>query len=117
MSPDKQIKAIAEACGYTHIAITHTEPKVRGIGFLPNVKGPLQLPDYLADLNAAYALCELLAADGWSCVISRLSKWECEFIKRGFDSAGIARHKAASDVLASAICEAFLRTLNLWTND
>lgn len=78
------------------------------------------VPNYTRDLNATADACKVLAAQGWRCCANMGTDgtWECYFTKRSEQLGTIPTqgdHYGAGDTLALAICEALLRTLNLWT--
>ena len=113
MTPDEQRIAIAQACGWKGISPEHltgyapwrpTPYRERVMGDLDSI--PLDpLPDYLNDLNAMH--------DAEKVLLSEHRRKYLQII------AGIT---LASDCLDQAVfataaqrAEAFLRTLNLWT--
>ena len=122
MTPEAQRIAIAEACGWEYlpgdeptyggtykVALWHHKEKgSRRTDW--SGKTTVGLPDYLNDLNAAEPLCQKMHEAGWAVKLTpRYCLWYV-----------YASHKMLGDFeientsLATAICEAFLRTLNLW---
>lgn len=121
MSPEAQQIAIAKARGFTNIGIHQTEPYFDGEGWNVNeyeggiVDGIYKpIPDYLNDLNAMHEAEKVLfAMDGRfhineGCRTRYLDN--LLLICRGGFHAGI-------HATAAQRAEAFLRTLNLWTNE
>lgn len=99
MKPEAQRIAIAEACGW------RATESPNWTGLRPDGRGwNGDLPDYLNDLNA-------------------MREAEAIIIKRGArvirDYEDALQKHVANIVFATAAqrAEAFLRTLNLWTND
>lgn len=69
------------------------------------------VPDYLNDLNAAFTLVEKLRVDGWQPnMINHGGKWFVTFGKSAHQWV-----KEPNLSLARAICLAFLRAINLYT--
>jgi len=114
MTPQKQQLAIAEACGW----ILH--PKHAGLD-LPLeltawVKPGLQprmfreLPDYLNDLDACFQMEECLSNK------NKLVNYQ-EHLCRVVSRLGEPWPQLIYHATAAQRCEAFLRTLNLWTEE
>jgi hypothetical protein len=114
MKTDEQLKTIAEACGYSHVAITSNAP-LRAVGCLPGVKGVLPIPDYLGDLNASHEMEKALTPDQfhdyrgslWKITTAHLSDKPAAWIK--------VAERAYLTATAPQRAEAFLRALGLWT--
>lgn len=128
MTPDQQRIAIAGARGYTfHGEATYGGTELNG-WWKGQEYARSGLPQWLDSLDAAITLCDALAKDGWFCQLSNGldTTWECEFYRKPtdethpdnigfFQGANWELHYAASNTAAEAICQCFLRTLNLWT--
>lgn len=131
MNKEQQRIAIAEACGWE--CIYDSRKYLKGInGFPPNYAGSLNddiarkvLPNYLSDLNDMH--------EAWS-TLSRHQKIEAtdylidivkatrEYLKIDAppNLAWSQRVSSIADILdasASQYAEAFLNTLNLWTQE
>ena len=104
MSPEKQRIAIADACGWSRYSALSTHGWIEGE---PETDGPI--PDYLNDLNACSELINYMESLGWACVLVAQNGARCCTFTDGID------YKVIGDKFETAICEAFLRTLNLWT--
>ena len=117
MSPEKQRIAIAEACGWK---FTHFE-KFRPEGdspFVDQISVPMgtsaehlcsiPLPDYLNDLNAMHEAEKVLTDAQWDRYI---------YVSLASPHYGSLSTLARAWVSATAAqrAEAFLKTLNLWT--
>ncbi len=115
MSPESQRIAIAEACGW------RMETKTFRAGCWISPKGAtfsrslLSLPDYLSDLNAMHEAERVLEADG--------KERDFMFFLREI-VGGFAESQSywcdydwfrVAHATAAQRAEAFLRTLNLWT--
>lgn len=110
MKTEAQRIAIAQACGFRFAERTLTRPSGEAVTAYPLYNQVSLVPDYLSDMNAALTLCVALAEQGYGININKLTAgWVCNFI--GND--GLV--SASAETLSAAICEAFLRTLNLWT--
>lgn len=85
------------------------------------------VPDYFFDANAALALCDAMAKEGWNCHLGNgLDKtWECEFQRpptaetQPDDIGSRADERleiiyGSGDTLPIAICEAFAKAKGLW---
>ena len=123
MSPEKQRIAIAKACGWQDAtwAGDHEEVwELAGASFTPN-RTTSQLPDYLHDLNAM-AEAEKLFIPTHLEYSNNEGNW--------VEYAGHLSHITKADdhelsifcfrmihASASQRAEAFLKTLNLWTDD
>jgi len=104
MTPEAQRIAIAEACGW------RVHPKDRFIVSPPNAPHSVQplhtIPDYLNDLNAMHAAEKALTFHQETEYIAHLMRQHKDYpMTRGFIATAAQR------------AEAFLRTLNLWTDD
>ena len=108
MNPEKQIKAIAEACGWKEIADW-------GAGGI-NGKHPIEpwvevTPDYLNDLNAMHEAEKVLhrQLNLWWNYMDALENSSLEFnpLGRGSHIHATAEQRA----------EAFLRTIQKWEED
>jgi len=109
MTPEQKRIAIAEACGWTHYHLDLWVPP--GTEDFSELDCD-SLPDYLSDLNAMHEAEKVLTEDQWGpyCVILNkiVCRIQCENTHTcGYTIAATAAQRA----------EAFLRTLNLWTND
>jgi hypothetical protein len=109
MSPEAQQIAIAKACGWTKVrrfSETATFP-----GWIPpGGKFPKpKLPDYLNDLNAMHEAEKILTYEQKN--IYR--RW-LECLYRQEDES---EHECEWHATAAQRAEAFLRTLNLWTDE
>jgi hypothetical protein len=111
MNPEKQRIAIAEACGYKRCV------NQDGIGYaaevwvkpgLPTVPYPDRLPGYLNDLNAMHEAELSLSFDQWMNFSNTLQ----QLTENDTESPAFNRGMSAT---AAQRAEAFLRTLNLWT--
>jgi hypothetical protein len=116
MEKKQQRIIIAEACGWTQPEEGYWkdpdghEWQVMH-GWQTYKDGSDILPD-LNDLNSCTALIDFLERQGWSCIIiAENRKRCCTFWRSGVE------FKVIKDNLPDAICEAFLRTLNLWKDD
>jgi hypothetical protein len=106
MTPESQRIAIAEACGWVRpIGITNVEPDTwwtKG-----DNKLTLHLPDYLNDLNAMHEAEKVLddeqAATYYDLLNIKLPTTRCSIDEYVIHATAAQR------------AEAFLRTLNLWT--
>ena len=114
MSPEAQQIAIAEARGWKQVKQYSTGDPA---GQHPNqtdalygTQGPCIVPDYPFDLNACVELVEHLSSLAFVLVCEN-GKWRCTFW------SPVEEYTALTDSAATAICKAFLRTLNLWTTE
>jgi hypothetical protein len=98
MNPKKQRIAIAQACGWTDIGFAYFS----GTGLDPLDGLRDDLPDYLNDLNAMHEAEKMLTNDQKTDFIRAVNKGD-------FSNRRLAFATAAQRA------EAFLRTLNLWT--
>jgi hypothetical protein len=113
MKPEAQQIAIAKACGWTHYhADLWVSPNVTGD---PNFS-ELQceaLPAYLTDLNAMHEAEKTLDPD-------QLSEYCQHLFVQGqhytANSIGMYEAWTIGHATATQRAEAFLRTLNLWTD-
>jgi hypothetical protein len=106
MKPEKQRIAIAEACGWILVDDKRTgmAPGTSGEDYRDN--GNESIPDYLNDLNAMHAAEEALKPER-----PHAAPWlhyRLEILKLCGD--------ALLHAGATQRAEAFLRTLNLWTD-
>jgi len=108
MNEEKQIIAIAEACGWR--AIHKPFGKPYKVGYNPNGEANLQqLPNYLNDLNAMHEAEKLLHDDDIRCeFVDHLT-----FTVDGMWADAKRRFECATATAAQR-AEAFLKTLNLW---
>lgn len=116
MKTEAQRIAIAGACGLKHPRVEEVEVYCDDVTEPGYVTRKLYLhdhgevPNYPSDLNAAITLCDVLAKERFGISISKMTVgWVCNFI----GNAGV--QQAIAPTLSAAICEAFLRTFNLWT--
>ena len=75
-------------------------------------KYPQDLPtDYPSDLNAAIQLCDVLKEEGWkfTALMNYDGRWSCAFLRYRNKKAESVVGKG--DTLSSAICEAFVKTM------
>lgn len=120
MTPEAQRIAIAEACGLPVVSdgITHyLTPCILGTGkFDPDGKSLTYVPDYLNDLNAIHEAEKLILAEnhvGYCRAVLELVCPETKGVIVGLHAGyGISILHAT----AAQRAEAFLRTLNLWTD-
>ena len=107
MSPEKQRIAIAEACGFTK-GLTRLED-----AFFDRSMSRVALPEYLEDLNAMHEAEKVLTDEQifpWWNNLSRIVGRDCKRPANCYS-------KDLRPVMATAAqrAEAFLKTLNLWT--
>lgn len=110
MIPEAQRIAIAKACGwkiwasYDDGSIFYDSPENYSGGNIlaryPDLDGSNKLPDYLNDLNAMHEAEKKLTTD---------ELWDYCDLLDGLNGGHIAT--------AAQRAEAFLRTLNLWTDE
>lgn len=101
MSPEAQRIAIAEACGWTAIS------RYNGIGLSPSGRHEL-IPDYLNDLNAIHEAEKIFLVGAVEENWKRYDAYRKHLDEMvGSEDAHVAT--------AAQRAEAFLRTLNLWT--
>jgi hypothetical protein len=115
VSPEKQRIAIAEACGWTLCRADNKtwrtpEQKAKNLELLGHENGPWSFessgpPNYLNDLNAIHEAEKTLPQD-------LRARWMIELCKLTEDSFW-----STTRATAAQRAEAFLRTLNLWTDD
>lgn len=114
MKPEQQIIAIAKACGWRKMAA----PKELGFGEgAPNKCWYFthQLPDYLNDLNAMHEAEKMLQTPTGNYLCKTWWNYRSNLIdicERDSEEQG-CKHLSAT---AAQRAEAFLKTLNLWTN-
>ncbi len=97
MNPEQQRIAIAEACGWNGIAPYHGGGPLWGKSHLGTLNA---LPDYLNDLNAMHEAEKVLTESQMTTMSQYLHR-----------KLGMLWGFATADQRA----EAFLKTLNLWT--
>lgn len=113
MNADKQRIAIAEACGWTECGIRH--PSMSGTGeVVGNRKGTPRgcwaaLPNYLTDLNAIHE-AEKILDDDIPDPGSKRYTYSCWLYKI------CPKEQQPCRATATQRAEAFLKTLNLWTD-
>lgn len=105
MSPEAQRVAIAEACGWTldKKAIANGFPR-RAAWRKAGTLGVSELPDYINDLNAMHEAAMWLKKTNTS-----------KYAKCLFQLRKLA-HPESEDATAPQRAEAFLKTLNLWSD-
>jgi hypothetical protein len=137
MIPEVQRIKIAEACGWIMLPpgqwLHKGDARKRHPSGRQTTDGTdTEIPDYLNDLNAAAALCDVMADLGWFCGLANgLDKtWECEFYRPATsqtnpDDIGtrvdydggktrLEIHYSAGTMASLAIARCFIRALNLW---
>ena len=118
MKPEQQRIAIAEICGWTDI---HGGPPEgaywRGANPLRPDLLKEEIPDYLNDLNAMHGAEELLTEDQWNRYIQHIldeihyeEEWPTCYLN--LDAV-----RQCASATAAQRAEAFLKTLNKWTDD
>ena len=116
MKPEAQRIAITEACGWHHLDLDDGEPW----GYAPGDEYPQNdqgvngswVPDYLNDLNAMHEAEKLVAGDITKCLIYQ------RFLASVVGSEDYPyKYQFVWHSRASERAEAFLRTLNLWTEE
>ena len=108
MSPESQRVAIAESVGYTketrgqHNWVCLRDPAGN---ILNNCYGdnPCYLPDYLNDLNAMHKVEKALTCSQWNAYMHYLRK--------------LAPHRNGHHATAAQRAEAYLRTINKWSDE
>lgn len=110
MTPEAQRITIAEACGWTDLGRVHG-PKVTTLnGCPPNNKDAfLNVPDYLNDLNAMHEAEKVLT-------FSMQVNYAKLLAGHRTSDGWIQNEWAIIHATATQRAEAFLRTLNLWTD-
>jgi hypothetical protein len=129
MSPEAQRIAIATALGWHNIQPNPigATPLAGSREASPHDGAIFGIPNYLSDLNACMELCNRLAEQGWNCQLANGldGTWECEFMRPPIEATDgddigsrhgerLEIHYGTGDTAAKAVCETFLRTLNLW---
>ena len=114
MTPEAQRIAIAAACGWTLCRADNKtwrtpEQKAKNLELLGHENGPWNFessgpPDYPNDLNAMHEAEKALTLEQWDKYIDRLDDW-------------VPSMRNVAHATASERAEAFLRTLNLWTDE
>lgn len=111
MNPEQQRIKIAEACGWTNISLM---PYGSGSGayLVPkgykNGIGPTIVPHYLKDLNAMHEAEKVLTEQQ-----AKEYRWK---LQQGFLPSTQMAQELLCHATAAERAEAFLRTLNLWTD-
>jgi hypothetical protein len=117
MTPEQQLIAIAEACGWTSIQQGNNSQGARLLGVSPANKGRTsydglilhELPDYLNDLNAMHEAEKILTDQQQATYAFLLHKNSTRIIRdylgRDFDCI---------HTTASQRAEAFLKTIDKW---
>jgi len=106
MTPESQVIAIAEACGWSNLQDSDYKPfgKAQLVGKHPggSAQNLLRVPDYLNDLNAMHEAIMSLTLEDQCNMLEILRKDVLKF--------------TAPTITATADqhAEAFLKTLNLW---
>lgn len=126
MDKEKQRIAIATACGWHSIWICRNGDNQWPCGFPSHVEKPSHgthnwwtVPDYLNDLNAMHEAEKVLTSSqemGWSGYWETLAEvTECGGVsgREGGDPSWF--YSAMAHATAAQRAEAFLKTLNLWT--
>lgn len=112
MTPKAQRIAIAEACGWNSIGMFNGNPK-QPSGFPPGIdKGPESLPDYTTDLNAMHDAEKVLTEKQQVWYLQKLTQVRFKQGVGGMIGCMIDKTTFAT---AAQRAEAFLRCLNLWT--
>ena len=104
MNTEQQRIAIAQACGYKDVAIRLTEGTIKVMTGFKNFPFDEEVPDYLNDLNAMNEAEKQLEAEdnhAYGCYCFELYE----------------KYGNTVSLTAAQRAEAFLKTLNLWTND
>jgi hypothetical protein len=113
MTPEQQIIAIAEACGWTEcvfvesIGLAKGRPGKNTPSYGTYENGMAQLPDYLNDLNAMHEVEKILirpnlyAKGGWGTYLHNLSI--------------VTDEQHPIDATAAQRAEAFLLAIGKWT--
>ena len=120
MSPEKQQIAIAKACGWTYeekvIAYIRPEPFKHWTDPDGEYLGLYDIPDYLYDLNAMHEAESTLSVNDTVTYATNLTRghdiWEVMPNDEHFSVCYGAIHATAQER-----AKAFLKTLNLWTDD
>lgn len=109
MSPEKQLIAIAEYCGWTSIGMLNGNPD-QPAGFPPgaNIR-PESLPRYLNDLNAMHEALKTLSVGQHRYFILTL-----QVIAARDGRTDGNPHASASNATAPQRAESFLRTVGKW---
>lgn len=108
MKPEEQRIAIAKACGWQHLPAGTYGPEDCWFRYEPTgerVRSTVNLPDYLNDLNAVHEAEKVLPDIQLYIRFLYLTVLE--------DPENVANEVATTTAAQRA--EAFLRTLNLWT--
>jgi hypothetical protein len=116
VSPEAQRIAIAEACGWLSIK-NHSTIRINGLwmGYPPKnaiINKPVELPDYLNDLNAIH---EAISNQGWDAneMLSFLRNLK-EIVAPHYLWENMLTNWCLSHATAAQRAEAFLKCLNLW---
>ena len=112
MKPEAQRIAIAEACGYLNPHQTKIGSFVASCGLNADGKywGTLGIPDYLNSLDAMHEAEFATFTEG--CIWSRYYMHLVEVCNAQIDDE---KRNSPMSATAAQRAEAFLRTLNLWT--
>jgi len=127
MSPKAQRLAIAEACGFTHIATNqkeHVDIESRSVTVWEQLEGLREgkvhrVPDYLNDLNAIVAAVKGLGSDQEIAYVSALHDVVFGY-PNSYDDEPSVWHSdifRLSHATAAQRAEAFLRTLGKWSEN
>lgn len=113
MNEEKQQIAIAEACGFTETQFKHIAQRV-----WKSPKNLLavfdELPDYLNNLNAMHEAEKVLKCSGEH-TRGNTDAYESHLFKIAWRDATFHNDFKAIHATAKQRAEAFLKTLNLWT--
>lgn len=119
MKPDEQRIAIAKACGWGDWNMTFQKIENGKLFVHRNkVSGWVEVPDYLTDLNAMHD-AEKMIADKPLQVLEYYRNL-VDLLERAPDGShiyGVCMYWETLHASAALRAEAFLRTLNLWTNE
>jgi hypothetical protein len=119
MTPEKQRIAIAEACGATWRQLPELNTKVLSFCHGANTLGPLRwelengdilapdIPDYLSDLNAMHEAEKVLG--------NAQNPYAAKWLQYLTILQNICGDVPSTFATAAQRAEAFLHTLNLWT--
>ena len=115
MNEQEQRIAIAEACGWTVVSDTICNVYPNLSTGEPELEPVAEMPDYLNDLNAMHEAEKVLTE-------KKLKRYAHEMIGYARRAAGYENHESHYPVpfvlraTAAQRAEAFLKTLNLWTD-
>ena len=108
MTPEAQRIAIAEACGWTHVKLDGPHSTVI-FGLQPKSNIRWGIPDYLNSLDAMHEAEKVLPKN-------RLEIY-ASWLRGGKTPGGSPAELYHWHTTATQRAEAFLRTLNLWTDE